>query len=174
MRKKCFKFHFIHFINRGGPRIFSRGGGGGGGGGGGLGGVLFAKNFLNFVKLFFRSTKLVFTSRSPKALNSPCFGENFCAPGVFRHFLEKFYQKIAFFRRAFRIFFQCYHTLNNLEWRQYTNHISLRLGGIIFTSDFVYAVRSSTQNFYRVYFTLIDKEYRYHRLQYLSSCINLV
>ena len=57
---------------RGGSRIFSRGGGG----------AEFQKISKNFCDdLFFRLTKLIF--RSPKAVNSPCFGHIFCAAGKF-------------------------------------------------------------------------------------------
>ena len=55
----------------------------------------------------FQRTSVFSNPSSPKALKSPCFCQNFCAAckilkktgqkGVFRHFLEKNYQKIAFF-----------------------------------------------------------------------------
>ena len=67
----------------------------------------FQKSFENIDDLFFRSTKQIDFSSSPKALKRRCFGENFCAAGkflkkqvkkaVFGHFLENIDKKLRFF-----------------------------------------------------------------------------
>ena len=85
-----------YLLPGGGSRIFSRGGG-----------RIFFENFVDL--FFFRSTELIFWAL-PKHGLVPVWGQIFCAAGkilkkqskqgVFRHFLESFDQKIAFFRSA--------------------------------------------------------------------------
>ena len=86
----------IQYTNRGGSRIFLRGGGG-----------------ADFQKIFEKilTNKLIFRfPSSSKALKGPCFCQIFCAAGkflkkqvkkaVFRHFLKNVDKKIVFFWRA--------------------------------------------------------------------------